>query len=75
MTNNIAERVLLVDDNEFERFGSLVKDKCKVVILSSSDNKRDIDKIIDNNYVIQFVTKPLTEKALNGLKLLSVKAS
>jgi len=60
---------------EFERFGPLVKEKCKVVILSSSDNKRDIDKIIDNNYVNQFVTKPLTEKALNGLKLLSVKAS
>jgi len=60
---------------EFERFGPLVKEKCKVVILSSSDNRRDIDKIIDNNYVIQFVTKPLTEKALDGLKLLPMKAS
>ena len=60
---------------EFEKFGQRVIEKCKVVILSSSDNNRDIDKIINNNYVIQFVTKPLTEKALNGLRLLSMKAS
>jgi len=49
---------------EFEKFKELVKTKCKVIILSSSDNKRDIDKIVNNNYVIKFVTKPLTESSL-----------
>ena len=53
---------------EFEKFSESIKDKCKVVILSSSDNKRDIDKIVNNNHVIKFITKPLTEAALREFK-------
>lgn len=53
---------------EFEMFPENVKNKCKIAILSSSDNKRDIEKIVDNEYVIKFITKPLTENALNELK-------
>ncbi len=53
---------------EFEKFNSLIKDKCKVIILSSSDNKRDIDKIVNNNHVIKFITKPLTEASLEEVK-------
>ena len=49
---------------EFEKFDYSIKDKCKVIILSSSDNKRDIDKIVNNDHVIKFITKPLTEVAL-----------
>ena len=41
----------------------------KVIILSSSDNKRDIDKIVNNDHVIRFITKPLTESALSEIKL------
>ncbi len=54
---------------EFEKFNELVKNKCKVIILSSSDNKRDIDKIVNNNHVIKFITKPLTEMALDEIRL------
>ena len=54
---------------EFEKFNETSKDKCKVIILSSSDNKRDIDKIVNNNHVIKFITKPLTETALEEVKL------
>ena len=54
---------------EFEKFNDNVKKKCKVIILSSSDNKRDIDKIVNNNYVIKFITKPLTEHSLSEIKL------
>lgn len=54
---------------EFGKFKELVRAKCKVIILSSSDNKRDIDKIVNNNYVIKFITKPLTEIALDEIKL------
>lgn len=53
---------------EFEKFNELIRDKCKVVILSSSDNKRDIDKIVNNNHVIKFITKPLTEASLEEVK-------
>lgn len=54
---------------EFERFDELIKDKCKVIILSSSDNKRDIDKIVNDRHVVRFLTKPLTEEALEELKM------
>ena len=57
---------------EFEKFSEMVKNRCKVIILSSSDNKRDIDKIINNDHVIKFITKPLTENALNDIKTLEI---
>ncbi len=57
---------------EFEKFSELVKQKCKVIILSSSDNKRDIDKIVNNDHVIRFITKPLTENALSEIKSITV---
>jgi CheY-like chemotaxis protein len=53
---------------EYENFPDDLKAKCKIVILSSSDNKRDIDRIVDNEYVINFITKPLSDEALNKLK-------
>jgi CheY-like chemotaxis protein len=53
---------------EYENFPEEVKQKCKIAILSSSDNKRDIDRIVDNEYVINFITKPLSEEALAELK-------
>lgn len=55
---------------EFERFPEIIKNKCKIIILSSSDNKRDIDKIVNNDYVVKFITKPLTENVLAEIKSL-----
>lgn len=53
---------------EFENFTDSIKEKSKIVILSSSDSKRDIDRIVDNEYVVHFITKPLSEEALEDLK-------
>lgn len=53
---------------EFEKFPDNIKQKCKVIILSSSDNKRDIDRIVNNSYVIKFITKPLTDEVLKDLR-------
>lgn len=53
---------------EFEAFPEVIKNKCKIVILSSSDSKRDIDRIVDNEYVIHFITKPLSEESLEELR-------
>ncbi len=54
---------------EFDKFPEAVKNKSKIIILSSSDNKRDIDKIVNNNHVINFITKPLTETNLEEVSL------
>ncbi|MCS6824561.1 MAG: response regulator [Cytophagaceae bacterium] len=53
---------------EYDSFPEEIKRKSKIVILSSSDSKKDIDRIIDNEYVIHFITKPLSEESLNQLK-------
>jgi len=66
-TTNIVNGFIFL--YEFEKFSAVVKGKCKVIILSSSDNKRDIDKIVNNDHVIRFLTKPLTETALNEIRL------
>ncbi len=55
---------------EFENLNALVQEKCKVIILSSSDNQRDINRLINNEYVIKYVTKPLTQGALDEIKRL-----
>lgn len=53
---------------EFEKFNTMIKSKCNIVILSSSDNKRDIDRIVDNPYVINYVVKPLSPEALSKIE-------
>ena len=53
---------------EFDSFSEELKKKCKIVILSSSDSKRDIDRIVDNEHVYHFITKPLSEDALEEVK-------
>ncbi len=55
---------------EFENLKASVREKCKVVILSSSDNQRDINRLINNEHVIKYVTKPLTQVALDEIKKL-----
>ena len=83
--NNIADlpELIFLDINmpivdgfvflfEFERFSEAIKNKCKIIILSSSDNKRDIDKIVNNDYVVKFITKPLTENVLSEIKTLPI---
>jgi CheY-like chemotaxis protein len=58
---------------EYDNFPEEIKQKCKIVILSSSDNKKDIDRIVDNEYVIHFITKPLSEESLEELKMILKK--
>jgi len=53
---------------EFESFPESIKQNCKIIVLSSSDNKKDIDRIVDNDYVVHFITKPLSEDSISELK-------
>ncbi|WKN45846.1 response regulator [Tunicatimonas pelagia] len=49
---------------EFETLPSEIQQKPKVIILSSSEDRRDVDKIITNQAVIKYITKPLTQSDL-----------
>jgi CheY-like chemotaxis protein len=53
---------------EFEKYSEVLKNKSKVVILTSSDNKQDIERMNDNEFVFKYVTKPLTEATLNEMR-------
>ena len=53
---------------EFGEMSQEVRNRCKIIILSSSNNKRDIDRIVDNSYVIDFITKPLSIEAIKEIK-------
>ena len=53
---------------EFESFPDSIKDNSKIIVLSSSDNKKDIDRIVDNDHVIHFITKPLSEDSVTELR-------
>lgn len=52
---------------EYEQLSEEVRNKCKIAILSSSDNKRDIERMVNNEFVIRFVTKPLTVESLEEI--------
>jgi CheY-like chemotaxis protein len=56
-----------------EKFGALsdeITTRCKVIILSSSANKKDIERILRNDHVIKFMTKPISEDALEEIRFI-----
>jgi len=53
---------------KFEGLSSQIKNKCKVVMLTSSDNPRDIQLVSENNIVKAYIYKPLTRTELETLK-------
>jgi CheY-like chemotaxis protein len=53
---------------EFEKLPEIVKKKSKIVILSSSENKRDMQRMVSNDLVKMYLTKPLTEEALEQVR-------
>lgn len=54
---------------EFEDFPEEVKNKCRIVVLSSLLDKTAIDKVLRNDFVTDFIPKPLTEAALQRISL------
>ena len=55
--------------NDFEELADITKQKCKIVVLSSSISPEDINKASINPYVIKYVNKPLSEKYLEAIRI------
>ncbi len=54
-----------------DRFNALprsLKDKCKIVMLTSSIDRSDINNTLSHSCVTNFISKPLSIKALHKLK-------
>jgi CheY-like chemotaxis protein len=53
--------------SEFQKFSEEIKNKCKIVVLTSSNNKNDFDHVEKYKFVKNYLTKPLTEEYLFDL--------
>jgi len=54
--------------NSFELLPEGVKTKSKIVVLTSSNNRKDIDQVFESRNVIHFITKPLKQSDIEELK-------
>lgn len=54
--------------NELTKLPDAVKGSIQVVVLSSSENKRDIRRASSNPVVIEYISKPLTHEKIKDLK-------
>ncbi len=55
--------------DEFERLQESTKNKCKIVMLTSSINPQDVNKSKEYAYVKKYINKPLSQENLEKLKL------
>lgn len=54
---------------EFEKLGDAVKKKSKVIMLSTSESFKDLNKANQNKYVYKFLNKPLSKSVLDALNV------
>ena len=52
---------------EFSDFPEVIKKKCQIVVLTSSDKTEDIHSIINNRLVKRYLIKPLSVESLDDL--------
>ena len=53
---------------EYEKLPDLIRDKCKIIMLSSSESFKDLNRANSSRLVNKFLNKPLSEKALEVIK-------
>ena len=53
--------------DEFDRLSDVIKNNCKVVMLTSSLNPQDMNKAKKNKYVLKYLNKPLTQDNLKKI--------
>lgn len=52
---------------EFKKFSKAIHDQCKIIMLTSSNHQKDIDRSFQYPFVKKFLTKPLTLNMLEDL--------
>ncbi len=55
--------------DEFEKLDESIRKKCKVVMLSSSDSFKDLNRANKNKLVRKFLNKPLTIEMLAAINI------
>ncbi|HYG01106.1 MAG TPA: response regulator [Chryseosolibacter sp.] len=54
--------------NDFNSLPDKVKQKSRIVVLTSSNSSQDKDQVFKSKNVIQFITKPLKQSDIESLK-------
>ncbi|BDD06025.1 hypothetical protein AUTU_35080 [Aureibacter tunicatorum] len=54
---------------EFEKLTAKTKERCKIVMLTSSINPQDVNKSKDYSSVKDYINKPLSHQNLENLKI------
>ncbi|MBL6444845.1 response regulator [Fulvivirga sp. 29W222] len=55
--------------DEFEKLSENTRNKCKIVMLTSSINPQDVNKSKKYSYVKQYINKPLSQENLEKLSI------
>lgn len=55
--------------DEFAKLGEEVTRRCKVILLSTSDTFKDLNRANKNRFVRRFLNKPLTAEMLSAINL------
>ena len=55
--------------DEFEKLSESTREKCKIVMLTSSINPQDVNKSKKYSYVKQYINKPLSQENLEKLSI------
>jgi CheY-like chemotaxis protein len=55
--------------DEYEKLPKTILEFCKIVILTSSINSKDVKKSKDYSFVKEFINKPLSKENLKGLSI------
>ena len=54
---------------DFEKFSDTVRNKCKIIMLSSSISPKDIDRAASSRFVKKYLNKPLKPRYLEAITI------
>jgi CheY-like chemotaxis protein len=55
--------------DEFAKLGDEIKKKSKIIMLSTSESFKDLNKANQNKYVYKFLNKPLNKAVLDAINI------
>lgn len=53
----------------FEKLPQEVRDKCRIILISTSESFKDLNRANKNRFVYRFLNKPITEAMLNAISI------
>ena len=55
--------------DQFEKLPQEVRDKCRIILISTSESFKDLNRANKNRFVYRFLNKPITDAMLNAISI------